>query len=443
MTAPRSVLAGAALLLLPLCGGSGLIHAPFIALWFLYAAAVQWWIFPDEASPINPCIQVAFALMALLLSGLYFYGYVPPPQPRAEFRDGFLASAQFLSTSFGPGGKSILGIPLWPALALLSVALLIASSGLLAAVWLYRPQERIRAAGMISFAVSFLVMAAAVGLQRPGFGPEAGLTPRYVTPASLMVCWAYYVWSVFCPATFGHCARWLLFGLLALLLPWNTLDGMRFCQDFSFVRHVEHDIERGDPLPLVVQQHDVMVCGHAGVFEYGLRMLRATGVQPFHSLQDGPAIGSKITLPVPPIVFDHEHWLTATDVIVRECPADGKTESTSWKTEVMTSEGSIPRVVLIFSKPRFVCGVQIRWSSGNRAAMDAAHVHWKSSASEASRGDAGVYFPLGTEAIPEVLHTIWVYDVLEEFCLIPGNLPCDVRIGEITLLLPAAGDEPG
>jgi hypothetical protein len=209
---------GLFLVLLPLCGGSGLVMLPPLVVWLAGYVAWGWWS-GREPSGLARAIGLGFLMACSAVVGLYLGGYTRPAQhpPAPSLAAVIFTTFQYLSLIVCPNLPGYW----WPA-SLTVVMLLIATLLRLTVVGLRAPGERSRAFGLIAIILSMICVAIAVGLSRSGLGPECGLASRYVTTAAPLLGALYIAWLVYGPAS----ARWMVHvGLLALVclsVPANT-----------------------------------------------------------------------------------------------------------------------------------------------------------------------------------------------------------------------------
>jgi hypothetical protein len=95
-----AVAAGSCVVLLPLFGANGLALVPALALWLGYTAVLHWRTTTREGRR-GAIVLVLFAVLAVLLVGLYFVGYNKVPYFAVTYaltqRD---ARRQFLTMGF-------------------------------------------------------------------------------------------------------------------------------------------------------------------------------------------------------------------------------------------------------------------------------------------------------------------------------------------------------
>lgn len=264
-------LAGVAVLtlLLPLCGANSLAFVPGMVLWLGcvgFRRRGAW---------------VAAALV-LLLVGLYLVGWeAGEPGGRTGPRSTLAVlrvAAQFLSTAGGPavGG-------LWPAAAAVVIGLS-AGTVLLLARAARQTEHRLGALGLLGLLSGFVVLALGLGWGRARFGDWAGLANRYVTLAAPLVCLLYCAWEFYLPRAWALVGQALLFGVFALLLIPNTLDGLAQGRARRQVMLAAAQDARAGLEPLALaRQYTPALCDRLAQEKAaaGLELLRGAGLEPY------------------------------------------------------------------------------------------------------------------------------------------------------------------
>lgn len=120
---------GVSALLLPLCGGIGLIFMPFFTIWLTYCG---YWNWQNRQSRLGLLLW-GFTLGAIAISGLYFVGYEKPywNPPSPGIGATLATAAKFVALGLGPvASKS------WPVFVLITFGFLAtAIAVLLPACW--------------------------------------------------------------------------------------------------------------------------------------------------------------------------------------------------------------------------------------------------------------------------------------------------------------------
>jgi hypothetical protein len=195
---------GLMLVLLPLCGGSGLIMMPPLVIWLAGYVACGWWSGRDFG-PSTRRLGIGLLLASAAGVAWYLSGYQRPAYiPAApSARAACLTMLQVLSLAISPihwgWARPNLGFQ-WSYWRLggLAVVLLSAFTVIRLAIAARRSaEERPRALGLIAMMTSLLGVAASVGLARSGLGPDAGLSSRYVTISMPLIGVVYFAWLLY------------------------------------------------------------------------------------------------------------------------------------------------------------------------------------------------------------------------------------------------------
>jgi hypothetical protein len=221
-----AAIAGVILVLLPLCGASGLFFVPFIASWFIYRGLVNWCVKDSkDKQRWAGIISISSAVIALVLIGIYFIGYkrsnfyVPSPGLETTLK----TAAKFLAYSFG----AVAGYS-WDVFVLIAFGILIPTFGLvILAVLRHQGFERQRALAILLFCSVLGIFALSMGYARAGVIPSQGFPIRYVIFAVPLLCTAFFIWEIYGPRKWQKIVHWGLFLGMSLLLPFNTLAGFQ------------------------------------------------------------------------------------------------------------------------------------------------------------------------------------------------------------------------
>ena len=132
---------GLSLVLLPLCGGSGLVMLPPLALWLAGFLAWGWWSGRKPAAGTR-AVGLALLLAGLAVTALYLRGYARPPHHPLPPSPGMVASSTliYLSLAVYPHLSGY-----WVPAGLIALAAVVATILLLTVVSLRAPGERPRA----------------------------------------------------------------------------------------------------------------------------------------------------------------------------------------------------------------------------------------------------------------------------------------------------------
>jgi hypothetical protein len=218
-TAFRSgVQAGCLVLVLALCGGSGLVLIPPVVVWLLYLAAVARRIGPRW----HAAVVAGLAGLAVIYLGVYALTYLSPsnhPPPSGDPVAVLVVAGEVLAMAPGIGLAGA-----WPAVAVAMLLLGAATLGLVARD-LRAPERRPSAVGLIAVAAGLGGLALAVGVGRAAFGDTMGLWARYALLTWPLLGIAYLAWV----RQGGWGGKWVPIGLCvaaALAFPPNNLTGL-------------------------------------------------------------------------------------------------------------------------------------------------------------------------------------------------------------------------
>lgn len=256
------LLGGLCLIGLILCGATGLVFAPAGTLWLGYAGLVRRGE-SGKSAVLQGNTMLAFAGLSLLLLGLYFVGYQRPSYHPASA--GWISSLkvamQFVSVGIGPAGG--IGWPFateWPVAGTFIVGGCVASAVFLCvSAWRF-PSQRVGIFGLLSFLLSTLLLAMAIGWGRSGMDPTAGFSFRYVTPAVLPLLGLYYTWGVYGPRPVGRLVQFSLFAVVCGAFLLNCQDGRtRARQGHDERAPIVEKIRSGTPPSEIAARHRQML----------------------------------------------------------------------------------------------------------------------------------------------------------------------------------------
>ena len=240
---------GFLLVLLPLCGGSGIVLLPPLVLWLGVFLGSAWWS-GIRQSGWTRTSGILLLLLCSVVVGFYLWGYQKPaqhPYPRSV-KEVLSTTTEYLSLVICPRLDRY-----WPAAGLLVMGLITVTLMRLAAVCWNKPTERTRASGLIAIIVSMVGMAIVVGLSRSGLGPGTGLATRYITIACPLLIAVYVSWLVYGSAA---TKAWVQAGLLVvfcLAIPANVrLARLQGEYHRSLYVRFERGMQAGVPLSQLV-----------------------------------------------------------------------------------------------------------------------------------------------------------------------------------------------
>jgi hypothetical protein len=277
---------GPSLVLLPLCGASGVAMLPPLMLWLVGYIAWGWW------SGRRPGTWVRATGLAWLVAGLAVVALYPVGYSRARYQ-ALAPSASVLASSV----VEYLGLTVHPYPEMagyhrlagpISVILVMATLLLLTITILRSQAERSRALGLVAIILSMLGVAAAVGQFRGGFGPGACCLSRYVSLATPLLGVLYISWAAYGNPTARATVQVGLLALVCLTYP----DGMRWARDYgervhSAERRVERALRDHLPIPILLDRAcpAIFPCGRELAYSC-FKMLKAARVGAFAEMED-------------------------------------------------------------------------------------------------------------------------------------------------------------
>lgn len=204
--------------LLPLCGGNGLVLAPPLGAWLLVHGIHR--IRRGDRSEGRVAIVGAAALAALSIGYLVHWHAIPKVWNEPTLASATEVALQLAAAGFGPALA-----PIWPAGGIVVGLLFV-----LAAVILVRDVTR-EGIGGRAFALSALVLATVclaetIGWSRSGRGDWPLFFEYHYAPLALPIPCVLYLVSLSDSATrLGTIARWTLFVIVSALYVYSLPRG--------------------------------------------------------------------------------------------------------------------------------------------------------------------------------------------------------------------------
>jgi hypothetical protein len=262
-----------------LCAGDGLPFLPALGCWLILASVLG--RTAGKAERVRQVVTLtALAAVLFALVIVYFVGFVRPPHPPLPGPWAlFVTATEFLATSLGIW----VAANLWPVSGILVLVGCAWSLAELVWVIMRRPEERVRAFGLLAFLAAMLLLALGIGFSRACLGPDAGMQDRYVTLAMPLLCLFYLQGVIYGrPSVWRHVQR-ALFLLMCAALVVNSYKGLHYGQTFrGLFARLESDMRAGiPPEALAVRHGDAL--GHAPIPVYAaqLEMLRQARRGPY------------------------------------------------------------------------------------------------------------------------------------------------------------------
>jgi hypothetical protein len=303
------LLAGICLVLLPLCGATGLAFVPAMA---VVLGLAGWSRLSCSASGRRwtGWGLIVGAVLALVLVGVYFVGYRAGAMPA---RPGIGASVQtameFLSCCLGQPEPQH-----WQWWAAVTLAFTFLGIAVVGHALLARSCERWRALALLVFLLSVAGLSAGIAWGRSGFGPGIGLSARYVTLASLLPCCLYFIFMLYCHGAMG---RWLQGALLlsAACMLWpNARVAKIYVQawhDWKIAGFLK-DLHDGLPSFMLADRYSryplaLALPAHKEQMAASMEILRRAGVGSFSDLRELPyhveIVGENVSYRVGPAAY--------------------------------------------------------------------------------------------------------------------------------------------
>jgi hypothetical protein len=420
LTPSLVILAGVCLVLLPLCGGTGLALVPALGVWLGYAGVLSWRS-SEPHGRLAGLLAMAFTAAAILLVLVYFVGFeetTPGVPPNAGLKASLRTSLEFLSCGTGEAPVRAL----WPYLSVGLAALGGISFLAVVHAWREEPQERFRTVGLFLFAGAMTSLALAIGWGRSGFGAGTGANSRYVTIAAPALCTMYFFWELR-RGPGSYVVPMSLFLLLWATLWPNVDSALTFARDLSKrTGDLEKDLLAEMPKSELAYRHRnlyTLDLGSAEIVAEKLSWLREAEIGPFSRLQPDPE-WREVSLPLEPVEVKRMKW---DDGLARGVNAQSF-------------------LGFALKQPRFVYAIRVRCSYEGKPKYRFIQAEWLNSQLQEFSGEE----PHDTQMIPptnnEGIPTFWVNDTIDQFRIHPHNEPFEFHLREIILLVPPEQASP-
>jgi hypothetical protein len=279
---PMTLKLGVYLVLLPLCGGGGLIMLPPLLVWLVYDSIWGCMREGDIAKArVARSIGLALVFFSLFIASFYMVGYKPPPRP--------------LPTSFAAVAATVLGyfslvvcpniFDYWHFAGWIVVFLVAATLSRLVWVAWRQPDARHRALAIIAIILAMLCAAVAVGITRSFQGPAGGRASRYITTTAPLFCALYVAWIVFGSSRARRLVPAVLLALTVVAIPAN----FRYSREYGKgLRAIYTRVERGmksrSSISAVVKTAWPALNSNQKVIDRSFRMLKQARVGLFGNL---------------------------------------------------------------------------------------------------------------------------------------------------------------
>jgi hypothetical protein len=263
-----------------LCGAYGLAFLPPLAGWLLLAALWR----PGDGSRVSVGNRLFLGGLGVALAGFcafYFVGFSGTAYHAAACGAAAIlrTTVEFFANSLGPAGRII-----WP----FSGLLVLGGCGLvlvqLLRTFLRRPEERLRAAGLLAWLAGMFLLAAGIGWGRTFLGPDAGFADRYTLLAAPLLCFFCLVWNAYASPRWAERLQRSLLLLLCVTATVGAYKGSRYAAElFLPLQALERDAQAGFPAAALALRYNDQYSFFATqeMFARWLERLRAAKLGPY------------------------------------------------------------------------------------------------------------------------------------------------------------------
>jgi hypothetical protein len=413
----RHVLAIALCLFLLSLSGPGAF--PFV---LAFAVWIGYWAIHSHRSAAefqtrwHRPLVLGLTALAVLLMGLSTIGF---DRAQGMWMSGHSSGvwpyvkAALQLTSLSLGTASLHG-SLWRYSGPAVTALGLGAIGLLASVWLSRPEERLRVLGVFLFLGATGVLIAGMAWARGGMGEGYIFVGHYVPRIVPAVCCIYLAFAVYGGRVTGGLIPMCLLTIACVFLWPNVTMGLNWgTSGFSYRHDLERDLRAGLP-PLVLADRYARHLDHGNAENMAavLRKLRRDKIGEFRNMQPDPLF-LEIPVSVTPVLL---HQVT-------------------WEEGVGYAKGNDPSLTFAMKRPERVYAIRFKLSYPSTKGQTAfLQVFWRQTGRshfvETERN-----FSTGVETTREGRTvTVWVDDTIDEFRIDPDIGPCVFAISDLRLL---------
>lgn len=279
-TSPAFWTVFASLLLLPLCGATGLIFVPACGAW------TAWCVWTARHSVSRRTTQRRLAALALAgaTAVVYFIGYEPPPwnPPNPGLTTSLRTALQFLALGWGP---AVIGY--WRTSVAATVLLLGATAvWLLYLLWQRRRERPIELGALTILMGNSLLFTLLMGYGRAGQIELDGRWPlRYAMLSALTLCGVYFTWLRCGTSRARQVVPLALALMTALLVVPNARAGWTFFGEWydAGMVSLEADIAAGTSTQALAERHQLFLVHWLtpGTVAEEIAMLKARGASAF------------------------------------------------------------------------------------------------------------------------------------------------------------------
>ena len=242
---------GICLVLLPLCGGNGIVLVPPLAIWFCLILIRNWGTNAYKAIA-GSLILLSCLLTALIISVLYVSGFSQIPRPTFDRSLEKFAAAVLGFFSMASGSNFETGPWLFFG-GLIFLAMLAASIILLRAAG--RKFQDERALGLLSILIAHFFLAVAIAYSRGQIGASDGCESRYSTLMAPLVSCLYFIFELYTPSQKGLSAQIAMTALFLCMIPISGKEGFTYAQRLQMRRETfQQDLLSGHPRFFLVER---------------------------------------------------------------------------------------------------------------------------------------------------------------------------------------------
>jgi hypothetical protein len=289
---------GMILVILPLCGGGGLVMVPPLLFWLAGYLCCGWWSGREPGTWARAfglsSLMACSAIIALHLSDYVWHtsNYYPAtPGLWPNVRTGL----ELLSLSINSGFTEY-----WMAASLIALVLVVTALIRLSLVAVRLLHERPRAFGLAALFLSMMGLAVSVGLSRAVLGPGAGLASRYVPLAAPLLSMLYFTWLLYTPARLQRVLQTCLLLVFCLEVPYSFQRTRQWDEaSLALRKRVEHGLKGG----ITESQFLDVACPglhpHRKVAACLLKMLKSSEFGDFKYLRDDQRAAQIAVAPKP------------------------------------------------------------------------------------------------------------------------------------------------
>jgi len=426
LTIPAQILAGAAVVLLPMCSAAGLLYLPALFSWLWYATLAGFWSRQNPRRYAGLGVMLAISALLALVIYFYFRGYESSlgSRPRPDPWDLIQNTLGFMAVG-SPRSEPFSSFAIYVILALL----LLSAAGLALAIVRGPAVTRSRALGLV-------FQLGGIGALALGMGYGRGEGARlYAILGFLAPCWFYLVWVVCGPSPVRKVVQAALFTWVVLGLPLSmqetlTRERERREKRLAFI----HDLEDGlPPYQLLPRHKDALNPfwgDHRPLLE-GMALLHKAQAGVFAGMRPDPPF-REVPFPLERVSAHEITWERGTPPAWWPARPADTGDQTTWGQGVGHATGPESYLTVKLDQPTYVAAVRI--SSSHDAGI-ATNTYWRKSGESDFPPE-----PQFASPVYGYTATICIADTIDAIRFYPKSAaPFDVDLLEIVLLIPETG----